>query len=237
MLLELRALLAYVEDVDAAKSDYLAAIQIANCLSKRSGKTRSLTSRHLADLYALDPQRLVFRALRFFWRRDVEGQPLLAVLCAYARDPVFRSAAHSVLRFPRGAVVTRQAVEEFIEAQEPGRFSPATLRSTAQNINSSLTQSGHLTGRLRKVRTSPVVTSGAVAYALLLGFVNGLRGESLLQSDYLRLLDSSTERTIELAEEASRRGWMSWKRVGRVVEAHFPSQITPVEMEWLREQN
>jgi len=237
MLLELRALLAYVEDVDAAKSDYLAAIQIANCLSKRSGKTRSLTSRHLADLYALDPQRLVFRALRFFWRRDVEGQPLLAVLCAYARDPVFRSAAHSVLRFPRGAVVTRQAVEEFIEAQEPGRFSPATLRSTAQNINSSLTQSGHLTGRLRKVRTGPVVTSGAVAYALLLGFVNGLRGESLLQSDYLRLLESSSERTIELAEDASRRGWMSWKRVGRVVEAHFLRQITAAEMEWLREQN
>ena len=74
MLVELRALLSYVDTADAAKSDYLEAIQTANCLAKRSGKTRALTFRHLADLYALDPGLLVFRALRFFWRRDVDGQ-------------------------------------------------------------------------------------------------------------------------------------------------------------------
>jgi hypothetical protein len=237
MFVELRALLAYLDNADAARADYLEAIQTTNCLGKRSGKTRALTFRHLAGLYALDPSLLVFRALRFFWQRDVDGQPLLAALCAYSRDPILRATAPFVLGFQEGATVTREAMEEFIDAQEPGRFSKATLKSTAQNINSSWTQSGHLAGRVRKVRTRPVATPGTVSLALLLGYVSGLRGESLFKSDSTRLLDCSFEKTIELAEDASRRSWISLKRVGQVVEVLFPNLITAQEMEWLREQN
>ncbi len=40
MLAELRALLSFVDAADAAKADYLDAIQTANCLGKRSGRTR-----------------------------------------------------------------------------------------------------------------------------------------------------------------------------------------------------
>lgn len=172
MLVELRALLSFVDTADAAKADYLEAIQAANCLGKRSGKTRTLTFRHMADLYALDPSLLVFRALRFFWQRDVDGQPLLAALCAYARDPMLRATAPFILGCQEGTTITRESMEDFIDAQEPGRFSKATLKSTAQNINSSWTQSGHLAGRVRKVRTRAVVTPGVVSVALLLGYRN-----------------------------------------------------------------
>ena len=237
MLVELRALLSFVDTAEAGRADYLEAIQTANCLGKRSGKTRTLTFRHLADLYALDPSLMVFRALRFFWQRDVDGQPLLAALCAYSRDPILRATASFVQGFAEGATLTREAMEEFIDAQEPGRFSKATLKSTAQNINSSWTQSGHLVGRVRKVRACAVATPGTVSLALLLGYVSGLRGESLLNSDFTRMLDCSLEKTIELAEDASRRGWISLKRVGQVVEVLFPNLITAQEMEWLREQN
>jgi hypothetical protein len=237
MLVELRALLSFVDATNAARTDYLEAIQTANCLGKRSGKPRTLTFRHLAALYALDPSLLVFRALRFFWQRDVDGQPLLAALCAYSRDPILRATAPFVLAFQEGATVTREGMEEFIDAQEPGRFSKATLKSTAQNINSSWTQSGHLAGRVRKVRARAVATPAAASLALLLGYVSGLRGESLFKSDFTRMLDCSFEKTIELAEDASRRGWISLKRVGQVVEVLFPNLITAQEMEWLREQN
>lgn len=189
MLVELRALLSFVDKADAAKADYLEAIQASNCLGKRSGKTRTLTFRHLADLYALDPSLLVFRALRFFWQRDVDWQPLLAALCAYSRDPILRATAPFVLRFQEGTAVTREGMEEFLDAQEPGRFSKATLKSTAQNLNSSWTQSGHLAGRVRKVRARTAATPGAASLALLLAYVSGLRGESLFKSDYTRMLD------------------------------------------------
>jgi hypothetical protein len=44
-------------------------------------------------------------------------------------------------------------------------------------------------------------------------------------------------RAVALAEEASRRGWIVFKRVGEVIEVLFPRLITPQEMEWIREQS
>jgi hypothetical protein len=237
MLSELCTLLASVEEQHASKADYLEAIQTANCLGKRSGKTRLLTYRHLVDLYGLDPNFVLFRALRFFWGRDEAGQPLLAVLCAFARDPILRSTASFILKATFGTVVTRDAVETLIDQQEPGRFSPATLKSTAQNINASWTQAGLLNGRARKVRSHPTATAGAVAYALLLGYVSGHRGEHIFSSEYIALLDCSQEQALTLAEDASRRGWIVLKRIGQVIEVQFPALLTTEDLEHLREQN
>ena len=142
MFEELGALLNYVDQPKAEKNVYLQAIDDENCLSKRSNKNRTLTYRHLVDLYSLDPTNILFRALLYFWNRDIDGQPLLALLCTYARDSIFRSTAPFILKFPEGATITRESLEEFIDSQEPGRFSKATLKLTAQNINATWTKSG-----------------------------------------------------------------------------------------------
>ena len=131
----------------------------------------------------------------------------------------------------------REDLEEFLDSKEPGRFSKATLKSTAQNINSTWTQSGHLKGKVKKVRSRAKATSGSTAYALLLSYLEGTRGEALFSSEYTKLLDCSSERAIELAEEASRRGWIVMKRVGRVIEVLFPYLLTEQEKEWIGEQN
>lgn len=237
MLEDLECLLRYVDRPEAEQSDYYRAIDGENCLGKRSGKTRILTYRHLIDLYSLDRTKLLFRALLYFWNRDIDAQPLLALLCTYARDSIFRSTASFILQFPEGATITRESVEEFIDGQEPGRFSKATLKSTAQNINSTWTKSGHLNGRARKVRSRAHPTAGCVAYALLLGYLTGVRGQALFQTEYAKLLDCTLNRAIELAEDASRKGWIVFKRVGDVIEVLFPKLINQEEMEWLREQN
>lgn len=237
MLAELRELLAYTGRSDAEKADYLQAIERENCLGKRSVKTRKLTYRHLAELYSLDRHTFLFRNLLYFWTRDPAGQALLALLCTYARDSLFRSTAPFVLSSRAGTVVTREALEKFLDDQEPGRFSPATLKSTAQNINATWTQSGHLRGRTQKIRAQAAATAGSVAYALLLGYVRGRRGPELLCTEYIRLLECSVEKTLELAEEASRKGWITLKTVGDVVEILFPNLISQEELEWIREQN
>jgi hypothetical protein len=237
MLDELRTLLTYVDRPEADKRDYLHAIDDENCLGKRSGKTRRLTYQHLVDLYALDHTNVLFRALLYFWNRDIDGRPLLALLCTFARDPILRSTAPFILKFPEGETISRESLEEFIDAQEPGRFSKATLTSTAQNINATWTKSGHLDGRARKVRSRAHPTAGSVSYALLLGYLAGSRGQSLFQTEYTKLLDCTFDKAIELAEEASRKGWIVFKRVGDVIEVLFPNLINQKEMEWLREQN
>lgn len=235
MLDELAALLAYVDRHDAAQGDYRQAIEADNCLGKRSAKTRKLTYHHLVDLYALDTDNLLFRALRYFWTRDAAGHPLLALLCTYARDPIFRATAPLILNCPRGAVITRESLEEYIDSQEPERFSKATLKSTAQNINASWTKSGHLLGRTPKVRSQATPTPGSTAYAVLLGYLSSARGPGLFATDYAKLLDCSKDQAIELAEHAARKGWISYKRVGDVIEVLFPQLINPQEQEWLHE--
>lgn len=237
MLDELKILLSYVNRPDASKNEYVHAIREENCLGKRSGKSRELTYRHLAKLYSLDCTNILFRTLRYFWKRDTDGKPLLALICTYARDPLFQSTAPFILQFSEGSIVSRKALEEFIDAQEIGRFSKATLTSVAQNINSTWTQSGHLHGRARKIRTLAKPTPGSVAYALFLGYLTGARGQALFQTEYVKLLDCTSGQGAELAEEASRKGWIVFKHVDDVIEVLFPNLMTEEEMEWLREQN
>ncbi len=237
MLEDLQLLLSYVGSPDASKSDYLKAIEKDNCLCKRSGKNRKLTGRHLVYLYSLDPSVTVFRALLYFWSRDVDGQPLLALLCAYGRDSLLRMSAHFILKFTEESTVSRTALEKYIDGKGPGRFSKATLKSTAQNLNSTWTKSGHLVGKNRKIRSRARATPGSVSYALFLGYLAGIRGEALFMTEYAHLLDCSEQNAMELAEIASRRGWIIFKRVGNVIEVQFPNLLTAQEREWIREQN
>ncbi|MEW6220216.1 MAG: hypothetical protein AB1634_11880 [Thermodesulfobacteriota bacterium] len=236
MLEELAALLAHGNPETVTSDAYTSAIAVDNCLGKPSGRARQLTRRHLVSLYALDPDVLLFRALRFFWQRDETGQPLLALLCACARDAVLRESAPFLLDIPLGKTITRVETQVFVERTFPERFSPATLKSVAQNINGTWTRSGHLKGKVKKVRARPQVTAGAAAYALLLAYLRGGRGMNLFASEYVKLLDCGRQRAIELAEEASRRGWLVFKSIGDVVEVQFPRLLRAEEKELVREQ-
>jgi hypothetical protein len=44
-------------------------------------------------------------------------------------------------------------------------------------------------------------------------------------------------RGVELAEDASRRGWINFKHIGKVMEVQFPNLLTANEREWIHEQN
>ena len=92
MLDELRSVLVNCEP-DAARDDYLSAIREDNCLGKRTAATRRLSSQRLSELYGLDPAVPLFRVLRRCWYTDRDGQPLLALLLALARDPLLRVSA------------------------------------------------------------------------------------------------------------------------------------------------
>ena len=237
MLTELRTLIEWVSDPKSEKNAYVHAVLVDNCLGKRSGKTREISLRHLSSLYGLSPSIPIFRMLRFLWDRDPKGQPLIALLCAYARDAVLRMSAPFVLSLQEGDRFERTELAKFIDAIEPSRFSQSTLKSTSQNIASTWTQAGHLQGIVKKTKHRAKATPGACAFALLLGYLTGARGPGLITTAYARLLDCSEQQFIGLSEEASRRGWAVFKRVGDVMEVQFPNLLTTEEMEWIREQN
>jgi hypothetical protein len=186
-------------------------------------------------LYSLDSSLAVFRSLHYFWNRDFEAQPILALLCAYGRDALLRLSAPFILKFQTGMIFSRESLEKYIDKHYLGRLSEATLKSTAQNLNATWTKSGHLSGKVKKVRSRAKATPGSVAYALFLGYLMGIRGESLFNSEYASLLDCSQDQAFEMAEDASRRGWIIFKRVGTIVEVQFPKMLTAKERAWIND--
>lgn len=237
MIDDLTRLLDYSDGKSLSPAEYKELVVDENCLGKNSVKTRTLSYQYLADTYLLDPDIVLFRALLYFWQRDEASSNQLAMLCAYNRDALFRMVTPYILSLPEGTLIQKVDVEEFIESAQPDRFSQSTLESTVRNLNSSFTQSGHLQGRVKKVRTRIEATPASVSYALLLGYIRGLRGEILLNSEYLKLLECSFDQAVELASVAARRGWIVFKQIGNVVEVAFPNILTSQDMEALREQN
>ncbi|GMO43348.1 MAG: hypothetical protein Pg6C_04890 [Treponemataceae bacterium] len=224
MLKELSALLQAASSPAAGKSGFLKAVIDDNCLGKKSGVTRKLSAAHLENMYALDTDLLIFKALRFFWQRDAAGRPLLALTCLYSRDYVIRAITPTILGKREGEAISKEAVQEELNNRYPGVFSNATVESTTRNILSTFTQSGHLRGRRVKTRSRAVPTAGTAAYSLLLAHICGYRGESLLSCEYINLLDCAFGKAVELAETASRSGWISFKHVDTVYDISFPNK-------------
>ena len=234
MSAELGLLLEHLPN-DAGREDYRRAVIEDNVLGKRTGATRKLSFQRLRELYGLDPDIPLFRYLRFLWGVDQEGRPLLAFLCAYARDPLLRMTAPAVLDAALGTSVDKHDLEKILSEAAPDRFNPSILNKIARNAASSWTQSGHLKGRSRKQRVRPHATPGAAAMALFIGCLEGLRAQRLFNTLWTRLLDVPLHRLQDLTLEAARRSWLDFLQADTVVEIRFPDRLTPQEEKWTYE--
>jgi hypothetical protein len=192
-----------------------------NITLKNTLSTRKETFRRLAELYGLRSDILLYRALRDLWEAAPEEQPLLAMLCALARDPLLRVTAPFVLELPEGQPVTRFQVEEQVRAAYPDRYRPGILTGLGRRTISSWKQAGHLRGRLHKVRARAISGPASAAYALLLGYLCDLRGTFLFETVWAKTLDTSAENLDALAFGASQRGWLDYRRLGDVCELRF----------------
>lgn len=217
MLTELEAVLASAPGpVDRAA--YASAIIEGNCLGKPTASTRRISSQRLTELYALDPFVVVFRVLRGLWNVDPNAHPLLAMLAALARDPLFMASAAPVLSQPAGIEIQRAPIREALRKLVGERMNDDTLDKVVRNVSSSWTQTGHLTGRTFKHRQRVSAPPTAVAFALWLGDAAGFRGEALLTTGWIAALDCTPTSARTLALEAKRIGLIDLRTAGDVVE-------------------
>ena len=228
MLDDLRLLLARLP-VNASRADYLAEVVDNNLLGKPTKKSRELGLRHLATLYALDPKFALFRGLRRLWSKDEAAQPVLALTVALARDPLLRGTQPFILSQKLGVLVTREDREQCLAADHQDRFSPASLKSFAQNVNGTWTAAGYLSGHSRKTRSLPVITPANVAFCLFLGHLEGLSGQRLFTTPWMNLLPGSPSELEELAKSAFHRGLLVFLNAGGVKEVRFPDYLTQEE--------
>lgn len=230
MLDELSHLLDAVP-VDAVRADYADAVIAHNCLGKRTTATRKLSLQRLTELYALDPQVILFRVLRDLWGRSETSRPLLALLLALARDPLLRATATTVLRTPYGHEFARQSMKDALTDAVGDRLNEATLDKVVRNASSSWTQSGHFRGRGRKARQRVEVTPAVTAFVLLLGFAVGRRGRLLFETPWAAVLDTCLDDLVDVAVDAKRLGLLDLKQSGSMIDVSFPALFTDKERE------
>jgi hypothetical protein len=230
MVTSLQRLLAVVPP-DASPAAYRDAVRRDNVLGKATAGGREWAFRQLRRFYALDPQSLLFRALRDLWTDDEAGQPLLAILCALARDPILRASATVVFAAEAATVVGPDDFDLAIEDAFPGAYKESTRRAAAQKVASSWAQSGHLHAEAvtRKVRSRACATPATLAYALMLGHLQGDRGESLFGTFWARVLDQPRSQLSDLAVSASQRGLLEYRHAGGVVEVGFNELLRPFD--------
>jgi len=216
---------------DAVPADYERAAVEANVLGKDTHGARWRTFRYLRELYLLRPDSVLFRALRDLWPIEAPAQPLLAGLCALARDSVFRASAAAISRTSSGEVVRAADLAAAVEEAFPGNYGAETLAKIGRNTFSSWEQTGHLTpdGVGTKFRARAGCGPADVAYALLLGHLEGVRGKALFETRWTAVLDRSEPQLLEMAATASRLGMLELRSAAGVVEVGFRELLRPFD--------
>jgi len=228
MLHELEALLQSCPK-ESIRTEYDQAVIDHNCLGKQTVASRELSAQRLRELYALDPTVPLFRLMRNFWDLDEKSKPLLAIFTALARDPLLRMSAETIIDITPGHELSRQKLVAALTASLRLRLNESTIDKVLRNSASSWTQSGHLNGRMRKVRKRVEPPIAAVTYALLLGFLLGHRGAALLHTLWAQLLDLGEGRILELAIDAKRMGLLEMSQAGGVMMISFNTLLTEEE--------
>jgi len=215
----------------AAASDYEQAVLDDNVLGKSTSGSRRRTLRYLRELYILRKNSLLFRALGDLWSDDPAGQPLLAGLCALARDAVFRASAQAIFENEPGDQVTSSDLSEAVAKSFPNSYSDATLAKIGRNTSSSWEQTGHLgsAARTTKVRTRPVCTPSTTAFALFLGHLEGVSGAALFDTFWSQTLDQPQAHLIDMAVVASQRSLIDFRHSGGISEVGFTELLRPME--------
>lgn len=211
--------------------DYERAVIDDNILGKDTSEVRKRTFRSLRELYVLRNDQILFRAMRDVWSDDPKGQALLAGLCALATDAVFRSTAKVITSREPGDEVNRDDLAKAADDQFPGVYSTSTINKVGRNSYSSWQQTGHLDsaddGAKRRRRAE--ATASAVAYALLLGHLEGVGGEALFHTQWAKVLDRPVPHLFELATVASHRSLIDFRHSAGVVEVGFSTLMRPLE--------
>lgn len=212
---------------DASKEALQKVVVEENLLGKPTASSREKTFFHLRRAYGLDVNTALWRVLRQFAKQEPQALPLMALVLIYSRDLQLRKSFDLVSTLKPGDELPRIRMEEWLEQAFPGKYSKAMKKSTAQNVNTTWTATGHLTGRSHKFRARPKPHWLATTYAMFVGYLAGIRGQVLLDSVYARLVGVDPLTAADHLSIASAHGLLRFRNAGGVVETDFSNLLHP----------
>jgi len=222
--------LAKVMDYSFKEANYIDSIRY-NVFGKKSADGIRQTTNNLKKLYSFDLSYPPFKALKHFWQIAEEmDKPILALIYAIGHDYLLDESISVVMGIKLGDKVTIEKMEENIESYYPNKYSDSTRKSTAQNIASSWKQAGFITGKVKNIRTQPVISYNIVAFAFFMAYLDGLRGDFIFTSKWVKALCLSESHLRELAIEAAKRDILQYQYAGSVTAISFNHLLNKLEI-------
>lgn len=201
----------------------------SNVANKLSSTNLIKTNRYLRQLYRFAKEDLLFRCFIHYWTLvNNEQKSILSLLYALSNDFLLRESIDIVVNTKVGEKVAIEKFEDNIEKYHPGKYSVNTKRSASQNIASSWKQAGYILGKVKNIRVQPVHDYYTVAFALLLSYLHGDRGEYIMLSKWIKALALNTEELRDLIKEAAKRDLLRYQYGGNVTVISFENQIKAI---------
>jgi hypothetical protein len=229
MMLEELTLLIRGTRENASKDALQKAVVEENLLGKPTASSREKSFTHLRRAYGLNIDTPLWRVLRQFAKQESQALPLMALVLVHSRDLQLRKSFELISTLRLGEALPRTRMEECLEQAFPGKYSKAMKTSTAQNVNTTWTVTGHLEGHSHKHRSRPKPHWLATTYAMFVGYLAGVRGQVLLDSVYARLVGADPLTAADHLAIASGRGLIRFRSSGGVVETDFSNLLQPAE--------
>jgi len=223
--------LSRVMDFSIEKDNYLESMN-NNVFGKKSQDGIKKTESFLSRLYGFDLSSPYFKAFKHFWLEcDIEEKALISFVFALKNDYLLQESISVVANWGSRDKVNIELFTENLEKYHPNRFSQNTMSSVAKNIASSWKQAGFITGKIGNIRTVPPVTYKVVAFAILLSYLSGERGDFLIQSPTVKALCLSESELREFVVEASKRDYLQYQYAGNVTTISFDNLINKISID------
>lgn len=212
--------------IESADFDAVLKLNVANKLSNRN---LIKTNAYLKKLYGFDNSNVAFSCLKHYWKMaDDSKRSKLALLFAVNNDILLNESIDIVLKAPLNEIFATEMFDENIEKFHPGRYTLNTRGSTARNLASSWKQAGYIEGKVKNMRVKPQHNYLTVAFAFLLSYLNGDRGEYILMSKMVKALALDTEEVRELIRQAATHDLLQYQHGGNVTVISFENQLNKI---------
>lgn len=197
-----------------------------NVFNKKTESSKKKTINYLTQLYSFKKENEKFSGLENYWNKVEDNEkPLLALLFAASKDYLIKESVDFLKSVKIDDKAGIEAFEANIEHYHPNRYTPKTLRSVSQNVASSWKQSGYVHGRIKNIRTLQTPSYFTVAFAFLMAYLDGGRGDYLFEYPSVKALDASKEEILTLIKAASDRELLNYNRSGASIVISFENYL------------
>ena len=201
-----------------------------NLLKKQSKSNMEFTLKKLTKLYDFEEQNQLWKVFLFLWEMAEEtDRRIMVLLYAVFKDDLLRVSIPVIQNTKAGKKVMIDKILELIHGQFPGKYAPTTALSAAQNIASSWKQAGYIEGKVRNIRVPVKPEFPAVVFGLFLGKWDGLTGDELLKSQWIKTLELEDSRLKELVSTAAIHDIIHFQQAGDVTVIQFDKLLNQSE--------